>query len=37
VKEKVTDGAKEAVEATDKAVEAVKDSATAVVKETIKE
>ena len=37
VKEKVTDGAKEAVEATDKAVEAVKDSATAVEKETIKE
>lgn len=37
VKDKVTDGAKEAVEATDKAVEAVKDSATAVVKETIKE
>lgn len=37
VKEKVTDGAKEAVEATDKAVEAVKDSATSVVKETIKE
>jgi hypothetical protein len=37
VKEKVTDGAKEAVETTDKAVEAVKDSATAVVKETIKE
>lgn len=37
VKDKVTDGAKEAVEATDKAVEAVKDSATSVVKETIKE
>ncbi len=37
VKEKVTDGAKEAVEATDKAMEAVKDSATAVMKETIKE
>lgn len=37
VKEKVTDGAKEAVESTGKAVEAVKDSATAVVKETIKE
>lgn len=37
VKEKVTDGAKEAVEATGKAVEAVKDTATAVVKETLKE
>lgn len=37
VKEKVTDGAKEAVESTGKAVEAVKDTATAVVKETIKE
>ena len=37
VKDKVTDGAKESVEATDKAVEAVKDSATSVVKETIKE
>lgn len=33
----VTDGAKEAVESTDKAVEAVKDSATAVVKEAITE
>jgi len=37
VKDKVTDGAKQAVEATDKAVEAVKDSATSAVKETIKE
>jgi hypothetical protein len=37
VKEKVTDGAKKAAETTSKVVEAVKDSASSVVKETVKE
>lgn len=37
VKEKVTDGAKKAATNTSKVVEAVKDTATSVVKETIKE
>lgn len=37
VKETVTEGAKKAVTTTNKVVEAVKDSATSVVKETIKE
>ena len=37
VKETVTDGAKKAVETTSKVVDAVKDSASSVVKETVKE